>query len=407
MMYFVLMMTTALAYTLDDIGEAAPPLYQGYGCELADRAICDYNPSTKLLYCDLRAIEHLCEPTKGGFEAAMVTFEPGVLSVFGHCETNTANPPSWPSDFAVFGCTMDDTSGLEDIEWHGSDLSDEGLSFWWADDPISPTLQFELKEHVLAQLFGEDGNDVINGTSYSSGFHKEELYGGDGVDAIDGRAGHDYIFGGDNGDFLYGGPGDDVIYGGSGDELMDGGDGDDELWGEDGEDEIYGDCNPYTGLSGCTGTDWLLGGDDDDLLFGQGGSDWMHGSYGNDYLEGGGGSDRMYGGVDSDEFWGGSGNDYFCDTEYHAGPTDGCAQLFEAYGGSGTYDRAWVERPGTGGCGFNQAPHNIGDDTIEEGRGQVDSGESEDTIDESAYGVDIYGTPYSVCTTLRSVGGVF
>ena len=65
--------------------------------------------------------------------------------------------------------------------------------------------------------------------------NRVQLYGEDGNDTIDGRGGDDYIDGGDSfinkfsTESLFGGTGNDTIYGGSGNEFIDGGDGNDYI----------------------------------------------------------------------------------------------------------------------------------------------------------------------------------
>jgi Ca2+-binding RTX toxin-like protein len=81
-------------------------------------------------------------------------------------------------------------------------------------------------------MFGEDGDDVLNGSE-----RDDQIYGDlddlrervciDGSDIIRGGGGDDALFGGGESDELYGDDGDDWLDGGAGADMLDGGAGND------------------------------------------------------------------------------------------------------------------------------------------------------------------------------------
>jgi Ca2+-binding RTX toxin-like protein len=82
-------------------------------------------------------------------------------------------------------------------------------------DSIDPTIRLEV--------YGEGGNDTINGNDGEM----NRLYGGKGNDLINGNGGQDEIEGDDGNDTVNGGDGDDVLFGGRGHDIIDGGKGTD------------------------------------------------------------------------------------------------------------------------------------------------------------------------------------
>ena len=85
-------------------------------------------------------------------------------------------------------------------------------------------------------VYLEDGDDLfLEGTTQTSDFARDTVFGGAGNDTILAEGGNDSIDGGDGDDYLQGGLGDDTLFGGLGDDEMylaegdvaDGGDGDD------------------------------------------------------------------------------------------------------------------------------------------------------------------------------------
>lgn len=103
-------------------------------------------------------------------------------------------------------------------------------------------------------------------------------YGTNGNDTLNGTRNNDIFYFYDGNDICFSNNGDDVVYGGGG------------------NDQVYG--------SG--GNDWIDGGSGDDLLFGGIGNDTLYGGTGNDRIEGCGGSSN-----DFDSLYGGSGSDVF------------------------------------------------------------------------------------------------
>src|SRR6185369_17806640 len=89
--------------------------------------------------------------------------------------------------------------------------------------------------------FGSEGNDTITGNSIATlGDH---LYGGGGIDTVNGLAGDDYLEGNDGSDLLDGGTGVDTLLGGGGDDTLIGGEGHDLLLGGSGNDKYYFEVN--------------------------------------------------------------------------------------------------------------------------------------------------------------------
>jgi Ca2+-binding RTX toxin-like protein len=183
------------------------------------------------------------------------------------------------------------------------------------------------------QIYGRGGNDHI-----ITGYYTNAAYGGDGNDTIDAQQGS-YLA-------VYGEAGDDVINGGStvdggtgndtintvGGGITHGGEGDDiitststyyasQLYGDAGNDTIYGSAY-YDQIEGGDGNDTIYGAwpllddgsgtqssGDGDNLKGGAGSDTIYGDLGNDTIDGGSDDDFLYGGGNSDTVTGGSGND--------------------------------------------------------------------------------------------------
>ncbi|MFB9980311.1 beta strand repeat-containing protein [Mesorhizobium kowhaii] len=148
---------------------------------------------------------------------------------------------------------------------------------------------------------GEGGNDTILGLGGN-----DTLTGGDGSDTIEGGDGEDELHGGAGDDTMLGGDGSDVFHGGAGNDTFDGQGDFDDVWyaGEGGPQGVavdlaagtatdtFGDTDTLTSISGIAGSDLadtLLGDDEDniirsfrgnDLVDGRGGSDEAH--YAND-----------------------------------------------------------------------------------------------------------------------------
>lgn len=164
------------------------------------------------------------------------------------------------------------------------------------------------------ELFGGDGDDVINGgagadflfgeggsDSLNGGLDDDQISGGDGADFLQGDRGDDVLDGGDGVDTIFGGIGDDVLLGGTSGDVMNGDAGADMMMGEDGNDSMQGGPGDDL-LAGGRGTDWLVGGTGADTLRGGLNSDTIEGGAGADTIEGGAGADAMAGGSGADVY---------------------------------------------------------------------------------------------------------
>lgn len=142
------------------------------------------------------------------------------------------------------------------------------------------------------EIFGGDGMDEIQGTQCS-----DLIKTYDDQDWVDGLGGNDVIDGGEGIDHLYGGEGNDTISGEYGADELFGEEGDDTLNGGPGNDTLLGDrlnanaC--YYESSTSDGDDTLLGDLDDDYICGGGGDDYIRGGSGDDILHGGHGDDDI------------------------------------------------------------------------------------------------------------------
>jgi uncharacterized delta-60 repeat protein len=177
-------------------------------------------------------------------------------------------------------------------------------------------------------IYGGSGNDILSGDDYNLQRTSRGFVGG--VDRIYGGLGNDTIYGGEMTDWLYGGElvetaefqnDADVLYGGytydsaeigSGDDYVKGGLGDDVLYGGKGNDDLNGGAGITMGQTAdryFSGNDRIFGGDGSDYLFGWGGDDTLEGGDGADTLFGHEGADRLNGGKGGDYLYGGQGED--------------------------------------------------------------------------------------------------
>jgi hypothetical protein len=111
-----------------------------------------------------------------------------------------------------------------------------------------------------------------------------------------------------------GGAGNDRIVGNTDANQLDGGLGDDALDGRDGNDALAGSTGDDT-LDGGPGNDTVAGGDGNDALAGSTGDDTLDGGAGNDAVDGGAGNDHLTGGSGADNIHGGTGNDSLRDRD--------------------------------------------------------------------------------------------
>lgn len=158
------------------------------------------------------------------------------------------------------------------------------------------------------QLFGDDGDDTITGSSDGAptdpDFFDTTYFG----DLIDAGADNDTVYGLGGADLIRGGGGNDRIDTGSGQDYVLAGDGDDWVFvGYDAGETVYAGQGNDTVFGSHAGDDLIFGEGGDDDLFGQGGNDSLRGGIGDDLIDGGAGTDDVEGGEGDDELHGGGG----------------------------------------------------------------------------------------------------
>jgi hypothetical protein len=186
--------------------------------------------------------------------------------------------------------------------------------FLAVDDPVGlPTM-----------VSGETGKDEIFGAD-----RVDQLQGGDGDDELAGRGGNDLLFGESGSDRLSGGAGEDTLGNQSGADDVHGGAGNDRMFGgfadelptsvsldnlaNDGSagegDNIHDDveillgnakANVFTGHPTIPSDNRFEGQPGDDTLSGMGGDDTLLGGPGADVLSGGSSTDTLHGGTGDD-----------------------------------------------------------------------------------------------------------
>lgn len=140
---------------------------------------------------------------------------------------------------------------------------------------------------LVHTLHGTNGADTLKGIRFG-GSQNDTIYAYDGDDVIYGHSGtqdtgDNVIHAGDGNDQVFGGNGVDWIEGGNGNDLLKGNNGADTIDGGDGDDEIHG-------------------GSQADLLMGGAGADKLYADNDNDILMGGLGADELTGGTGADTF---------------------------------------------------------------------------------------------------------
>lgn len=222
---------------------------------------------------------------------------------------------------------------------------------------------------------------------------KNKLFGGTGVDIIDGAGDNDNIKGFDGNDQLHGGAGNDIIRGGNGNDILIGADDNDLLIGEDGDDQIHGG-NGNDNLKGEIGNDTLNGGAGNDIVRGGTGADTLFGGAGNDVLRGEDDDDVIIGGAGLDLLEGGNGNDNLSGGDDND-TLRGGAGIDNLFGNSGN-DRLFGDDGNDnldGGAGNDLIDGGLGADTIQGGAGLdlVRAGDGDDTIDGGDDNDQLYG----------------
>lgn len=109
---------------------------------------------------------------------------------------------------------------------------------------------------ALIQVFGLDGNDLIQIDETNGAMPRAHLAGGAGNDTLVGGSANNKLFGQAGNDTLLGMGGLDLLFGGNGDDVLVGGAGDDQAFGQNGNDRLV--WNPGDGSDlneGGAGTD--------------------------------------------------------------------------------------------------------------------------------------------------------
>ena len=224
--------------------------------------------------------------------------------------------------------------------------------------------------HSIA-AYGQAGNDTI---VVSSAITKPaQLFGNAGNDTLNGGSGKDTLWGGSDNDRLFGNNGGDELHGEVGDDALYGQAGDDSLFGEQGVDRIWGEAGKDT-ISGGDGNDSLYGGAENDLVRGDADKDLIYGDSGNDVLLGGTGTDNVLGGTgrdiviggdDKDTLQGDAGEDIVIGgSTNHDGSDAALIAILTEWAGAGSY-AARITALKTAG-GFNLVP---GVDVFHDGDG--------------------------------------
>lgn len=207
-------------------------------------------------------------------------------------------------------------------------FGDKGLTDKWLEDRakfLAAKISINKGDLQKYQNLGEHFEDraADGSVKYDLGLPAtlpNYIFGGDGIDSIEGGFRADHLYGGAGGDTINAGAGADYIEGNDGFDTIDAGSGDDEIHGGDGADTIRGGAGEDVIVGGKGFDTELRGGDDSDRIWGDeqqegegaeryaganyGGNDKLYGEAGDDFLYGGGGDDRLEGGAGKDELYG-------------------------------------------------------------------------------------------------------
>ncbi len=239
------------------------------------RYVCEYLPNINRYTCTQTSGSHLQEMVAvSGYDGA----SNDKISVWGtdgatgakFCYTRTHTGADPVEVLRLLGASGSDTISLRDGNDH-------------LKQPATVVIGSTLT--LRAQVDGDAGDDIINGSEETGSQYSETLRGGPGDDTI------------------YGNDGDDVIYG-CGPTATCSSPDEDTLNGNEGEDDIFCDQNACTAKGG-DGEDAILGSDEIDTILGGDQNDIICGEGGGDTLKGGGGVDKIWGGLGVDNMTGG------------------------------------------------------------------------------------------------------
>jgi Ca2+-binding RTX toxin-like protein len=111
---------------------------------------------------------------------------------------------------------------------------------------------------TLIRIFGRAGDDQLSLNEVNGALPNANIFGEDGNDMLTGGSGADIINGGTGSDTLLGKGGADSLFGGDGNDTLTGGDGDDQVFGEAGNDRLIWNPGDDTDLNeGGSGTDMV------------------------------------------------------------------------------------------------------------------------------------------------------
>ena len=239
-------------------------------------------------------------------------------------------------DVIEFGAGI--TAADVSIEQVGADLIltlTDGETITLRDFDSNPVEALEFADgstQVISSFQGESWTGRGK-TWFTSG--RDNKFGGEGDDTLNGRSGNDQLYGGGGDDTLLGGSGRDGLFGGAGDDTIEGGFGRDIIYGDAGDDWISGGygVDQMDGGAGNDTLDYAYSIEDVDIdlaagqsTFGSGsieittnfenavgsqGANVITGTAGDNIIDGGAGDDVIKGGAGDDRLKGGSGADIF------------------------------------------------------------------------------------------------
>jgi len=163
-------------------------------------------------------------------------------------DTGTLGDPTPRTSFEVSGIANPDVQGNTSDVFTIYGTVNADLIYLDTSNTDTPRLV------NVTQIYGGEGDDVIDLTSPRYQYGPVSLDGGSGNDWLLGNDGSDRIYGRSGNDWIKGYGGNDRIDGGSGNDRVYGGRGNDKLWGSSGNDYLYGGLGKDT-LSGGKGSD--------------------------------------------------------------------------------------------------------------------------------------------------------